>query len=356
MDFSVIFQLRTKKFWWIDVIFYFTMSLLIAAVFCYFVFLTKNSFQRRDIEKIDVALQTVGTEQQKEYEKDVLDYQEKISGFMSLLENHEFASNVFAFMQTETMPNIWFKQFSLDKKNSSVQLSGEADSMDALSRQVLDFEKNKYVKNITVLNSSLGSSARTDFNISLALEQNIFSYLSIVDLLGTTTPSNQQNQTDIEDQNNPDNNTDITGENQSSENKSNEKLITSFHFILDPEVVGAIDQANHAVTLDVPYGTDIKNLTPSIVVSSGATVLPASYISQDFEMPVNYRVTAEDGSIQDYKVQVNVGAPPINEEGSYSGRTVLIIVIAIIIIFVVVVTILFLKRMSKKNIGGISNI
>ena len=39
MDFSVIFQLRTKKFWWMDVIFYFVIYLLIATVLCYFIFL-----------------------------------------------------------------------------------------------------------------------------------------------------------------------------------------------------------------------------------------------------------------------------------------------------------------------------
>ena len=55
MDFSVIFQLRTKKFWWMDVIFYFVISLLIATLFCYVIFLTKNNFQREDIKK-EVAI------------------------------------------------------------------------------------------------------------------------------------------------------------------------------------------------------------------------------------------------------------------------------------------------------------
>ena len=150
MDFSVIFQLRTKKFWWMDVIFYFVISLLIATVFCYIIFLTKNSFQREDIKKEIAALQTVGTDQQKEYEKEVISYQGKINDFSNLLKNHEFASNVFAFIQTQTMPNVWFSQFNLDEKNNGVQLSGEADDIDALSRQVATFEKNKYVENIAL--------------------------------------------------------------------------------------------------------------------------------------------------------------------------------------------------------------
>ena len=38
MDLSAIFQIRTKKFWWMDVIFYFVISLLVATVFCYGIF------------------------------------------------------------------------------------------------------------------------------------------------------------------------------------------------------------------------------------------------------------------------------------------------------------------------------
>ncbi|MCX6722702.1 MAG: hypothetical protein NT094_01375, partial [Candidatus Staskawiczbacteria bacterium] len=104
MDFSVIFQLRTKKFWWMDVIFYFVIALLMATIFCYIIFLTKNNFQREDIKEQDAALQTVGTYQQKEYEKNVISYRNKINDFNSLFKNHEFASNVFGFMRAQTMP------------------------------------------------------------------------------------------------------------------------------------------------------------------------------------------------------------------------------------------------------------
>ena len=91
-------------------------------------------------------MQTVGTDQQKEQETEVIDYRKKINDFTDLLKNHEFASNVFAFMQAQTMPNVWFKQFSLDEKNNAVQLSGEADDMDAFSRQVAALKKINMLK------------------------------------------------------------------------------------------------------------------------------------------------------------------------------------------------------------------
>lgn len=176
MNFGSVFQSKDKKFWWMDVVLYLAVSLLLAAVFCYIVFLIKNSIQRKQINDEILALQTVGTDQQKEQEKEVISYQKKIKDFSSLFENHEFASNVFSFMERETIPNIWFRQFDLDERNRQVQLSGESDDMEAFSRQMASLEKNEYVKSVGSLNSALGEGAKVEFNFSLQLDPKIFSY------------------------------------------------------------------------------------------------------------------------------------------------------------------------------------
>lgn len=178
MDFSVIFQLRTKRFWWLDVIFYFAISLLIATVFCYLIFIIKNGSQRREIKEQEVKLESVGTSEQKDQEKEVMSYQKKIIDFNKLFKSHEFASNIFVFMEKETLPNIWFKQFNMSEKNNQLQLSGEADNMESFSRQVAAFEKNEYVKSTDLLNSSLGEAARVQFNLNLSLNTKIFNYIS----------------------------------------------------------------------------------------------------------------------------------------------------------------------------------
>ena len=55
-----------------------------------------------------------------------------------------------------------------------------------------------------------------------------------------------------------------------------------------------IDEANKTVTLVLPNGTALTNLTPTPTVSSGATYTPAG--AQDFSAPVTYTVTSEDKS------------------------------------------------------------
>jgi hypothetical protein len=175
---SAIFKIKTKRFWWVDVILYFVVSLLIASLFCYGIFWLKNRMIKEDIETEILNLKNIGTQRQKDHEKTVKEYKKKIDDFSNILNSHKFASNVFALMQKYTMPNVWFQNFSLDPKSNKVQLQGEADSLDAFSRQVQTFENNEYIKSIGTFSSSLAQSEKTKFNISITLQPKITSYTS----------------------------------------------------------------------------------------------------------------------------------------------------------------------------------
>ncbi|MEP0114966.1 T9SS type A sorting domain-containing protein [Reichenbachiella sp.] len=77
-------------------------------------------------------------------------------------------------------------------------------------------------------------------------------------------------------------------------------------FVLTEETEeAAINATNHTVVIEVANSTDVTNLTPTITLSSGATVSPEG--AQDFTNPVIYTVTAEDGSTtQDWTVTATV--------------------------------------------------
>jgi len=70
------------------------------------------------------------------------------------------------------------------------------------------------------------------------------------------------------------------------------------------ETKATIDQASHTVTMELPSGTDVSSLKPVIVVSDKASVDPLSGTEQNFTQPVNYTVTAEDGSKQVYAITI----------------------------------------------------
>ncbi|MCG8697181.1 MAG: DUF5018 domain-containing protein, partial [Bacteroidales bacterium] len=67
-----------------------------------------------------------------------------------------------------------------------------------------------------------------------------------------------------------------------------------------------IDLVNHTLSLDVASGTDLTNLKPTIAISSNAKIDPASGVARNFSSPVTYNVTAEDGTVQEWTVSINV--------------------------------------------------
>lgn len=193
MAFRAIYQLKNKKLWWIDVLLYFAFSLLITSVLCYLIFSIKNFSQKENIKELNAALESVGTDQQKNFEKEVSSYQKKVNEFALLLKNRKFVSAVFSFMEQQTFFNVWFDKFSMNRKDAGLDLSGEADNMAAFSRQLAAFEKNEYIKKVTVLNSKLGTSGTIQFNLSLLMDPKIFNS-SLQNLLttDTVTPSSGQ--------------------------------------------------------------------------------------------------------------------------------------------------------------------
>ena len=94
----------------------------------------------------------------------------------------------------------------------------------------------------------------------------------------------------------------------SCKKESSDKQITAFSFTVPP-AVGVIDEMAKTITVEVPSGTDVTQLVPTITVSAEAIVSPVSGVAIDFTNPVIYTVTAEDGSTASYTV--TVAAEPI---------------------------------------------
>lgn len=97
----------------------------------------------------------------------------------------------------------------------------------------------------------------------------------------------------------------------------NEKSILSFK-IEDPACEGDINEVAKTILLTLPQHTDVGHLVPVIEVSEGAIVEPASGVEQDFTNPVEYTVTAQNGTTAVYTVTAIV------ESGELQGKTVLI--------------------------------
>ena len=90
--------------------------------------------------------------------------------------------------------------------------------------------------------------------------------------------------------------------------ESSEKQITDFRIdrtTVSPLISASINQSTRKITAFMPTNTDLTKLTPLITISDKAKVSPTSGVAQDFTNSVKYKVTAQDGSTQEYEVQIS---------------------------------------------------
>ncbi len=77
---------------------------------------------------------------------------------------------------------------------------------------------------------------------------------------------------------------------------------------LEQNVLGVI--SGTTITANVPFGTDITSLIPTLEVSPKAQLTPGSDLVTDFSSPVNFTVTAEDGSSKVFTAEISVTPAP----------------------------------------------
>ena len=85
------------------------------------------------------------------------------------------------------------------------------------------------------------------------------------------------------------------------------KQIVGFYFA-SPSAIGTIDENTKTVFTTLPAGTNpasLTSLTPTINFE-GSSISPASGVAQNFTNPVNYTITASNGSTQVYAVTLGI--------------------------------------------------
>ncbi len=179
MDFTSLYKAKDTQARWVDIVFYAASLMLVIAIFCYCIFAIKIYFQNQSLAAMDEKIALYGTQEQKATEQAVMDYKKKIDDFAIILDKHTITSNVFAFIEKNTLPNIWFSNFDMSSTINEIRLSGEADTAETLSRQVKLFEDSKeYVRNISVLNTQIGASGKIVFTLDLFVNAKIFEYVA----------------------------------------------------------------------------------------------------------------------------------------------------------------------------------
>ena len=179
MGFNLLNKIKSKDSSWIDFLFYAVCALLVVIVLCYFIFSFKINLQSQKVSEVQNRLEAFNADEYKKAEKEVLYYKQKIDDFTTIIKNRKISSDVFVFIEANTLPNVWFSNFNMSESKNKIKLSGESENMEIFSRQLQIFEKSvNYIKDVKVLSLDTQSTGIIKFVLDISLDPKVFTYKS----------------------------------------------------------------------------------------------------------------------------------------------------------------------------------
>ena len=96
-----------------------------------------------------------------------------------LLDKHVAVTGIFAFLATQTLPNVSFGSFDYALGNdgsAKITLTGTADSFSTVALQSDQFGGNKLLKDVVFSGITADATGRVSFSVSATVDPSVLSY------------------------------------------------------------------------------------------------------------------------------------------------------------------------------------
>lgn len=152
----------------VNFLFYFSLILLLASLITLltFFFLKRNS--EAQLQEIKVQIAEKETAEKKNQEAQILLVQRRISDFLFLLDFRRENSEFFTFLERVTHPQVAFSKIDLKIQDGKVLLSGIAENPIVLGQQILLFQKENQMKNISLEKLSISKDGKINFDLDIS--------------------------------------------------------------------------------------------------------------------------------------------------------------------------------------------
>ena len=159
---------------WLNILFYFSIVVLLAAITSYFILdnSIKNSFEV--LQGLEKSLAEQRTEERIVLEEQLLDYEKKIHDFSSLINAHKKSSSFFSILEDLTHPKVQFSNINLEPEKLKGSLSGKADNFKVIGQQIYLFEKEPFIEKVDLNELFLGKEGIAKFVLVISLSPEIF--------------------------------------------------------------------------------------------------------------------------------------------------------------------------------------
>lgn len=161
---------------WVNILFYFSIVLLIGVISGYFLL---NNFIKKSeatLQNLETSLAKEKTLEEQLLEKEIISYQKKIEDVGSLLKEKKFSSKVFGLLERITHPKVSFSSFTFDSAQSLVKLVGSTENFQTLGQQILLLKKEPLIKEINLSEVSIREERKISFTLYLLLDPKFLNY------------------------------------------------------------------------------------------------------------------------------------------------------------------------------------
>lgn len=164
----------------LNILFFLFLILLLSTISGYFVLLYLEKKASSRIEELGSQITSAKTSEEIYFENEIKIKKKKIEDFSKLVSEHKFSSKFFGFSEepfSETKnfgklihPKVQISSFSLNIKDSKVNISGLTENFTSLEQQFMIFQKEPLIKEVNLSGISPTAEGKINFNFDISFD------------------------------------------------------------------------------------------------------------------------------------------------------------------------------------------
>lgn len=150
------------------IIFGFAVSIYFGLRFGYGTYLSSKA------RELDKKIEALGAQVKQEDQQNFINFYSQLINLKKVLDRHIFASNVFGFLERNTLAAVYYTEADFSADGKSLGLVGRADSAETLVQQLSVFDQSPDLEGVILEQMTFGEKGGTVFSIKLVFGESFF--------------------------------------------------------------------------------------------------------------------------------------------------------------------------------------
>jgi hypothetical protein len=136
--------------------------------FGYEMYLTNQS------DSIDKEISKLETQISTEEQKAFIEFYSQLANLETVLDEHSFGGNVLKFLESQTLPTVYYISANYVEGEQAVVLSGVSNTVEDLAAQMMTLENASDVKSVVLNKMGFGTDNKVKFDMTVSFQQTFF--------------------------------------------------------------------------------------------------------------------------------------------------------------------------------------